>query len=529
MRKLARVWCALVATLVILLLARPGWCNGCYIPDVATEKMPSIPVQRALITYRDGVETLAVESGVQTESASVGWILPLPETPTSIAKGEPGMLVSVSMALRPHFVHDLRQPWELPLGILALLALPLLAIVFTRDAAARRQRAIEYLCVSAFVALIFSCLLPSLSRAGESTVGSGGIELLSSQRVGNFSVDVLSARSADDLQAWLRQNHLRDLSAQARDIVVDYIARGWRFAVARLDVAPGIACTPHPLVFSFATKTPVFPMKLTALAGSKTHVELIVAADQRAQANGFHLAFCDKFARGSDGMTCPSGLVIAHPEVVKRLWSDCIVSKLQADLEPAAMTQDVTIGFLPFAQHRDEVYTPQGRNEVVGTIIAWGLLPTCVILAIACSGMRRPSRGAKLAILGVLVATGLTALVFAFSVEVRSDVNIRKHGRIADFRTAASILAAINDVALTMYADDPTLGEKVIHALQVTEDARRNELQGGDRRWERSPGNLYLTDTDELAVYDLDTVARELSARLPRHTHASQPATNETR
>lgn len=507
------------AICILLLIASVALANGVYIPDRAIEKLPSIPVQRALITHREGIETLMVESAVQAESANVGWILPLPQAPTTVAKGEPGTLVSLSMALRPEIVHDLHRPWMIPLGVLALFTPPLLALVLTRNRSARAGNVVAYVLVSALLLFLWSALLPSLSR--EAGASAAGVEILASQRVGNYSVDVLSAAAVADLQRWLDDNGLQKLSAQAHSVISDYIARGWCFAVARLEVTPDTVAAPHPLAFTFPSAAPVFPMKLTALAGSKTHVELIVAADQSAEAAGFHPVCSSRFRlpSGKGDLVSDLRLLIANPDARRHLWDGCIVTRLQADLEPSAMAQDVAIALRPYTPHRDRFHTPRARAELMAAIVGWSLVPAAITMAIACRGMRPPRR-AGLVATALILGTGLVAAVgYARSLNVRSDIEVTKGGRYADFHNAFSVREALAQYTQTWHANDPELGKKVLGVLHESAETRHNPLQGGDRRWERSPGNVYLTEEDSIAVHDLDTRPGYPSAPLPRNTH----------
>ena len=64
--------------MILLAFTLPATGNGKYWPTDAFPKTPTIPTQRAMIVFRDGVETLVVESTFQTDSPGVGWVLPLP-------------------------------------------------------------------------------------------------------------------------------------------------------------------------------------------------------------------------------------------------------------------------------------------------------------------------------------------------------------------------------------------------------------------------------------------------------------------
>ena len=94
---------ALLVGLVILHTASAAVADGKYFhrPTVAGEADPAMPFQRALIAYRDGVETMLVESAVQGTGGDLGWVIPLPVGPTSINARTPGALRSALRRLRP--------------------------------------------------------------------------------------------------------------------------------------------------------------------------------------------------------------------------------------------------------------------------------------------------------------------------------------------------------------------------------------------------------------------------------------------
>jgi len=211
--------------------------NGCYIPQQAYPAMPSIPVQRAIIVHRDGQETLVVESGVQSPSPTVGWILPLPAEPTRLEKADPGMLISASMSLRPWLIHDLRHPWETILWVFGLFfGTPLAALALFKEPYARRSKLILvvwFFCLLTLVGLF----LPSLGVSSRSdAIGDSGVTLLSVQKVGDYDTTVLKARSGDDLSQWLTHHGLRALPDTARPIVDSYIKDNWCF--------PGLGSAP---------------------------------------------------------------------------------------------------------------------------------------------------------------------------------------------------------------------------------------------------------------------------------------------
>ena len=149
-------------------LSAGALADGKYWPEPAYPAAPKMPLQRALIAFDNGVETLVVESSFESASPGVGWVLPLPAEPTKLAAADPGMLTSLSISLRPDIVHDLHDERVLVFLLTLLIAPYALVFIFARDPAVR-SRAILYV---ALCDLFLFILLPMFSSAGV-TAGPG--------------------------------------------------------------------------------------------------------------------------------------------------------------------------------------------------------------------------------------------------------------------------------------------------------------------------------------------------------------------
>ncbi len=75
-----------------LLSASAAFGDGCYVPERAVRKIPEIAAQRALLSWKDGVETLVISSALNSEAQTLGWIIPVPAVPTTVEKATPGSL-----------------------------------------------------------------------------------------------------------------------------------------------------------------------------------------------------------------------------------------------------------------------------------------------------------------------------------------------------------------------------------------------------------------------------------------------------
>jgi len=341
--------------------AHVALADGAYWPARAFPKMPEIPAQRAIVAYRDGIETLIVESAVTSESERVAWILPLPAEPTDIAPVDPGILTTASFCTRPHIVHGGRSVYLLvvvyllapfvlavclhPLAkksrlalvlgthavvILVIASLYLFGFAGERDPVevvlygllavaaiaagrilisiptipVRRKRATAL--GSALFVLLFvptcSLFLPSLGSAGASGALPvvPGVSVLQAHRVGGYDVRVLRADTAHVLSDWLARGGFRRPDAAAQVILDHYISEQWCFAVASLAVVADGPSAPHPLRVSFPSPTPIYPMRLTRLPGSDVDLELYVIADDSAGHPFLNVEFADRYAARFD-------------------------------------------------------------------------------------------------------------------------------------------------------------------------------------------------------------------------------------
>jgi len=107
-----------------------AFADGVYLPDRAVRKLPGIPTQRALLSWRDGTETLLIASALDSESQRLGWLVPLPSVPRDISKADPGALKTLAFCVQPRITHDLSQEarnWTLLVawGLSAILSIVL--------------------------------------------------------------------------------------------------------------------------------------------------------------------------------------------------------------------------------------------------------------------------------------------------------------------------------------------------------------------------------------------------------------------
>jgi uncharacterized protein DUF2330 len=506
----------LVATLAIGFLLSVAYADGGYIPERAFAKLPEIPSQRALLAWRDHVETLVVESTLVSESPSAAWILPLPAEPTRLEAGDPGTLLSLAICLHPKLTHDLGGELHALACLLAILAPVFVWMMWGIWGETRHRPGLgDVAALEGIVILLMSIFLPHLG--GTPGSAGGGVRVIASEPVGVYDVSVIRAEEGAQVSDWLAGEGLRRLDANGLRILTDYIERGWCFVVARVRRESGGESTPHPLVVSFPAPEPVYPMKLTSLGGSTTHVELYVVADQRAEADGFRVAHSQKYERREPGgstryqyapddrYSSPVGS-LGNPDVCRWMWDGCVVTRMEADLAPEAMDRDVSIGLTEAISYQDHYFTHRGRKH-----LCWLIGLSGGAIAVMVTGVvwrvrkrRRPGR-LELGVLGgVVLATVLAMGGVWFTVPVtgvtagRTDSGVDQRRRVWMWsimrysRDRESVAKAISEGVLR--AD---MSEAELRGLpELLDDESRNPplswnyFTGEPARMRRCPGDF---------------------------------------
>ena len=532
--------------------------NGGYVPEIAFPAMPQIPLQRALIVYRDGVETLIVESTFDSESPGVGWILPLPAEPTKIDVADPGMLTTMAVCLGPEVIHDLRE--ELWWGFFVLLfMLPLTCKAVFLTEGVRLLDGMLWL----IVCLLFASML---GHAGAGGAQSSNVTVLSTQKVGGYDVSVLRAGDPGALAAWLSKEGLTALSQDANAIVGEYIEDGWCFAVARLRRGAKGPATPHPLRVTFPAEKPVYPMRMTRIAGTLTHVELYVVAEQMSVADGFRIVSADRYAawlldseekwfafrmRTGGAFIFPGRLIhfrdesrllkdfwpeglpafsgtgnrtaLGQPGVMQLLWDGCIVTRLEADLSPEEMQTDVWIGRRALRAQHERVFSRRGRWQTAVCVLAWGGVGLALNVIVLCNKRRRPGKagGWTLGILLGLVLFGSVAAALSHRVVAvgPSVTNWEVTGRQRNFGLVANVMVIDGVLHAGTGAEElAALPEKIIERDLLDPDALVNPFTGARMRYERSPGNFYVQSFGQdrwLCLYDRHGLEMPVAALPP--------------
>lgn len=481
-------WRVAAALLVLLLAPVAVLADGVFIPEVA-RKLPRIPLQRAILAHRDGKETLVVESSLEGGRGAYGWIIPVPATPTRLEKVSPGLLRTIALQTEPQ-IRNAKFPGELVI-VFAFLAL------FTPFALFMRRP----LWLLVFLGLTGFIVLPNFLQFRMGASGDAPtprIEEISRRQIGSYETAVLGAASAADLNAWLRENGFAQIPAAGAPAVEEYVAKKWRFVAAKLTLGEDGLAAPHPLLIEFPAPSPVYPMKLTALAETKLRLELFVVARERATPGGYRLRteFCDTLsqAENESGERLRSqtfGRTVAQADLGRILWDGCVLTRLAGEVAPEAMREDLLPGFTAV---KPELLTLFSRDAAKKEAAEWAALVYGLgILVVSCL----PAAWRLRAFIALAVVTPAVSLASYIAAGEKVDVVVIGRSRSNLEGLRSSLVAYIAEYEGTPEADALASGgpdgpprtarEQLLKQIWVESG---NPYTGEPLRVEDSPGNF---------------------------------------
>jgi hypothetical protein len=405
-----RVWAVLA---VLVCFVAPAASDGKAFPthlyDPASVTMPD---QRAIIVWDEGVQTLAIETTIAGAEGETAWIIPLPAIP-EIEAGTPGLFPTVQRVFADPVVHprfdllDVFLWFTLPIALMAVAHQ-------CRSPIGRVVRGVTF--TIAIVMLLRPIVLPALGTA-RSALGGPGVHVIDRAHIGGLDVATLRAADGDDLLQWLASNGFAHDRA-IEPIVADYIVDGWVFVAAKLAVPAGSGgdtATPMPLVFRFETKNPVYPMRLTGVQNGPLEVELFVFGEERASAPGLAVRTCaqtiaPEFDEDGDaeGISVRYGyqgpeLVIAHPGLRAIVGDLPVGTHLAGTLAADQMADDLVIGWTGFRQTRRFVHSEASMEQQTRR---WGGVALLAALVAAFAVRQRTDRARWYLVLPAVLAVG---------------------------------------------------------------------------------------------------------------------------
>lgn len=506
----------IVAAVILTVSASTVWADGCYLPERAVRKIPEITAQRAVLSWKDGIETLVISSALDSEAQKLGWIIPLPAVPETMEKATPGALKTLDFCIQPKITHDLSQETRAAFWAVFVVNLLVGTWLFQR----KRFAGVLLLLLLLFV--LTGMLLPASTTAGAGAAKKARVRSEQTATVGSYSVSVLRPSQPDGLDAWLAENGFAALPEAAGLVIADYISNNWVFAAIKLRRSESGANVPHPIKLVFASKEAVYPMKLTAIAGGNPAFELFVVGKDRAACGALPVEFCDRFSREVDdqaespvwydGTNTPCN--IGHAAIGSLMWNDCVLTKFHGTIDSARMTEDLRFSWKPFESHQEHFFTQYGAG-CLGTILFLVLATGWNIVSMRdyARGAVRPKRLTSYAVKKLLPAVALGAIagggVYAVLPKLgNSEVQLsgRSEYWVYRFPGKLSELLSKNPAIFTRSEDEIAAFLLQAYGNNVQRQSpARNVITGADLIVEDSPGNFTVEQTPagaRVRVYD---------------------------
>jgi hypothetical protein len=325
-----------------------------------------LPSQRALIAWKDGEETMVVQTDFTGRPGGYAWVLPVPSLPAEIlAVDEDALTYFDGWAMpRREYREDNAMFFQASLG-LTFTGLGILAIVQLK----RRNVVAILIAGAACTYLIGTVFRPFPRAAGADTEAAAGkVSVLSSNDVGNYKVQVVRSSDSSAMATWLKLHKAR-MTPKAKAVVDQYVKEGWCFVVAQLRLDSQGTGRPHPLWLTFRSPSAVYPMRLTACQGYPLTLELYVIGDGTVScpplvvAESRHARPLASSASESDKSLDPLGVLASYGTTF---------TSLHADLDPSQMNEDFALKFGPARSFRAVLMKrPDWLLSALATAFAW--------------------------------------------------------------------------------------------------------------------------------------------------------------
>ncbi len=493
----------------ILVCSGRASADGCFVAPTANVKI-TIPDQEALIHYRDGVETLVIETRFNAEGDRFAWLVPLPAMP-QIAPVTTGVFPTLRILFQPRVVHNIDAYYVAAI----LIAFPAICLL------CRKYRVFLW-----YTALLFlgSILLPSFGTAGSlgsaTPTGADSVKVHARQFVGSYEIATVSSEQPDALLKWLEVNGFV-APPRTQTAIAAYTSEGWVFAAIKLrrDKNDGTTSAPHPLAFTFPTSRAVYPLRLTGTHDGPCRIDLYVLGSQRASLPGFIVESCTKVAFGEPrnadddnwGWFSEFGdkLPVGHAGIKALVKDSSVATKLSVTLSPAGMSQDAWLNWEPFHAAEQVVYSRAGVFRILVNVVVILLCTIGVVLAAMHRvGRMSPSSGIRIAVRSTFISLAVSGVAYGLwpKQEVRlarspDSYNADQHWDVASMLDDADAL----NPGETLTLDWVTSRLKtLLHnrtMVRYLSGAGDNLFTGEPMIEEDSPGNYRLRVGEKGAEY----------------------------
>ena len=308
------------------------------------EKVPvGVPYQRAMLMFEGGKEMLVLQSkyktGLTKDINSIAWVVPVPAVPelaSMDASAARTLFLMISLRSSPKIINTFQI---VPGGVIVFIIILILANqVF--GARGKKLSKLEIAVTILVLLFLYALLMPTLHKAGSE------VDILKVETVGIYDVKVIKGNDANAVTGWLKENGFGYDETDSK-MFDQYVKKGWCFVTAKVNrkadkessevISQGLAA---PLVLRFDAKEAVYPMALTATAGSDTEILLYVYSHHKMDCGDrLKLAFAGE-------VTIPfnerSSLGIEPNTFFEKIKEDgWYLCKFKGTLKPDQMTEDI--------------------------------------------------------------------------------------------------------------------------------------------------------------------------------------------
>ncbi|AQT67682.1 hypothetical protein STSP2_00830 [Anaerohalosphaera lusitana] len=500
------------ALLLTLILPAAAHADGKIFPRAHIKAKLAMPSQRAIISYRDGIETLIVESSFEGPGEEFGWIIPVPNEPTQFKAATPGLLDTLELNLRPKITHI-----NLEIIVIALAAL-LVALWILLDVLVKRKPFLIFLSCGTILVFIVSVLtiyfFPVRSQLKLNL--DQYVNETAEQTLHALDLNVFTPDNTDQINDWLTANGCIPLANDKSKIITDYAADGWHFITAKLlnDGAQTDHLVTIPLKIVFPTNKPIYPARLiTNTDGTK--LDLFIIGPEKAQAKGLNTIFADEFHKNdyqaniNDQFEILDGSVftadrfhrtrLSTTAVDDILWDNSFVTRLEGE----NLTEDLPIKFNGTEAERDLTFTDPGATLVASAAAL--IVAAAILTFIRTVGAKRIfSQTTKSIFPFVLPAIALCALAVFIAIYAtldRSRIGFAQNwlldtGFADRFQTKSIYYTALDTAENLRQANNFSIQNMQAEMKEYTKDMTnyyhgRKGIEQGD-----SPGDYQLLEDE---------------------------------
>lgn len=263
---------------MLALLTALGFADGTFLSNVEID----IPDQRAILIHDKGIETLIIESTLDSAKADVAWVIPIPAEPTLVKEVAP----SATKLAFEFAMPSVRSSY----GEIKLAGYSLLAGLFLWSGIWRyRKRSpwtkFAFVVVEGAIFFFMLILFPVFAQS-KGLFDGGTLEadltINQSARIGSYETSVITGRTTAALRTWLGGKSI-SIPKAAEATLEAYVKEGWCFFVAKLVKGDKGKHTPHPIMLRFPSEKAIYPMRLTAFGSKKLALDVLYIGAQSAK------------------------------------------------------------------------------------------------------------------------------------------------------------------------------------------------------------------------------------------------------